>query len=84
MNWEKSVRTMKKSENFKHYCVVCGAELPYLTLEEYERAGCAVDLGGGQHVFYCYGMHTNEQIQEAIGGVPVFQKASKLKKNITI
>ena len=62
-------------------CCVCGCRLPVLpNRQAYIDKGCAVRLPTGQQLYYCPGTrHTQQEIQEAITGIPRWTTGKVLK-----
>jgi hypothetical protein len=72
---------MVSANDHKHYCAVCGAELPLMKHNEYLEKHCAIRLPTGQQLYYCPGTrHSAQEIDEAIHGLPAFTTGSILKK----
>lgn len=68
------------AKDHPHYCCVCGAELPLMKHDEYLQKNCAVRLPTGQQLYYCPGTrHTQQEIQEAITGIPRWTTGKVLK-----
>ena len=74
---------MGKNNNGIHYfCCCCGYHLPG-TRQDLIQRGCATITGTGQTLYHCNaGRHSPEDIQKMIRAVPVFETASKYRKNI--
>ena len=63
-------------------CCVCGAEIPRLPKEQLIELGAAIRRSEDQIVYVCLNRHTKEEIINAVTGVPVFRRASELKRGI--
>ena len=66
-----------------HRCVVCGMALPAMTRAEALEKGAAaevqVDEGPKRFYWRCIGRHTPEEFLKAIGLVPKFVRAGRVK-----
>jgi hypothetical protein len=72
---------MVSANDHKHYCAVCGAELPLMKHNEYLERHCAIRLPTGQQLYYCPGTrHTPEEIEAAIYGRPTWTTGRILKE----
>jgi len=71
------------TEPVQYICCVCGAMLPHLSKSLMVNIGCAIKRNDEQYVYFCIGYkHTKEEIAASITGVPVFKKASDIKKGL--
>ena len=62
-------------------CCVCGTKLPVLpNRQAYIDKGCAVVLPDGSMRYHCIGRHTEQEIIDAITGIPRWTTGKVLKE----
>ena len=62
-------------------CCCCGAKLPVLpNRQAYINKGCAKVLPDGSMRYFCVGRHTQQEIQDAITGIPRWTTGKVLKE----
>ena len=65
----------------RRYCCVCGTLLPDIGRQELIERGAGTIQGDGTYRFFCIGLHTKDEINEAINeSIPAFTTGRILKE----